>query len=60
MSDFPQRPQLSAATTIGNLLLPSYLSLPKTRLVFGFVAADWLFLAGGIVLAAVVAAVLVL
>jgi hypothetical protein len=32
----------------------------RPRLVFGFVAADWLFLAGGIVLAAVVAAVLVL
>ena len=35
-------------------------SLQRRRLLFGFEAADWLFLAGGIALAAGVAAVLVL
>jgi hypothetical protein len=32
----------------------------RVRLLFGFEAADWLFLAGGVVLTAVVAAVFVL
>jgi hypothetical protein len=31
----------------------------RTRLVFGFEAADWLFLVGGVALTAVVAAVFV-
>ncbi len=64
------RPNVTRPTSIVNELLPYIHGLkercellsgsPKrVRLLFGFEAADWLFLAGGIAFTAVVAAVVV-
>ncbi len=38
-------------------MVSSVMSSSRTRLLFGFEPIDWLFLAGGIALAAVIAAV---